>query len=129
MVHQHIGKVFYCCGNIQWVLTNSGGRGGAQKTGIIHPGRKVSVEIDAYEDPKFISTICSNDNEAKKMEWYTLAKVRGLNNVASNIILDDVLLYGGTAKQLLDYFRTVLDVLKHHCTILKVRNYKKFQDR
>ena len=63
------------------------------------------------------------------MEWYTLAKERGLKNVATNIILDDVLLYGGTAKQLLDYFRTVLDFLKHHCAILKVKTYKWFQDR
>ena len=38
-----------------------------------------------------------------------------------NIIVDDVLLYGRTAKQLLAYFITVLDVLKYHRNTLKPR--------
>ena len=48
-----------------------------------------------------------------QMEWDILSKERGLKTIATNIIFDDVLMYGRTAKQLLVYFRTVLDVLKH----------------
>ena len=40
---------------------------------------------------------------------------------ASKIIVDDVLLYGRTSENLLDYFRTVLDALKHHYTTLKIK--------
>ena len=47
----------------------------------------------------------------------------------SKIIVDDVLLYGRTADQLLAYFRTVLDVLKHHHTTLKLKKCKWFQDK
>ena len=45
---------------------------------------------------------------------------RGLKNVASKVIVDEVLLYGRTTEQLICYFRTVLDVLKHHITTLKL---------
>ena len=48
-----------------------------------------------------------------QMERDTLVKERGLKNVASKIIVDGVLLYGRTAEQLLDYFRTVLGVFKN----------------
>ena len=54
------------------------------------------------------------------MKFYTLAKQRGLKIFASNFIVDDVLLYGRTARQLLSYFITVLDVLKRHSTTLKL---------
>ena len=50
-------------------------------------------------------------------------------NVASKIIVDDVLLYGRTSGKLLVYFRTVFDVLKHHHTNLKLKKCKWFQDR
>ena len=40
-----------------------------------------------------------------------------------------MLLYGRTAKQLLDYFRAVLNVLKHHQATLKLKKCKWFQDR
>ena len=33
-----------------------------------------------------------------------------------------------TSKQLLAYFRTVLDILKHHRTTLEQKNCKRFQD-
>ena len=56
-----------------------------------------------------------------QMEWETLAKERGLKNVASKIIVGDVLLYGYTAEQILAYFRTVLDFLKHHRATLKLK--------
>ena len=62
-----------------------------------------------------------------KMEWDTLAEEFGLKNVASKIIVNDVLLYGHTADHILEYFRTVLDVLKHHCTTLKPKRCKCFQ--
>ena len=56
-----------------------------------------------------------------QMEWYTLAKQRGLKNVAQNNIVDDVLLYGRTAKQFLSYFRTFVNVLKHHRATIKLK--------
>ena len=59
-----------------------------------------------------------------QIKWYELSKERGLKNVASKIIVDDVLLYGRTAGQLLAYFKTVLDVLKHHHAIIKLKRCK-----
>ena len=49
--------------------------------------------------------------------------------VASKIIVDDVLLYGRTAEQLLDYFRTVLDVIKQHPATINSKKCTWFQDR
>ena len=63
------------------------------------------------------------------MERDTLSKEHGLKNVASKIIVDYMLLYGRTAKQLLDHFRTILEVLKHHRATLKLKRCKWFQDR
>ena len=62
--HRNTSKLFYCCGHIQWLLESSGRRGCAQKTGIIHPGRKSAVESDSYGGPKFSFNICINDDEA-----------------------------------------------------------------
>ena len=62
-------------------------------------------------------------------ECDTLAKECGLKKLAPKIIVDDVLLYGRTANQILAYFRTVLDFLKHHCATLKLKICKWFQDR
>ena len=45
------------------------------------------------------------------------------------IIVDDVLLYGCIADQLLASFRIVLNFLKHHCATLKLEKSKWFQDR
>ena len=64
-----------------------------------------------------------------KMEWDTLAKEHGLTNVASQIIVDDVLLYGCTDENILVYFRTVLGFLKHHIPTLKLKKCKWFQYR
>ena len=64
-----------------------------------------------------------------QMEWDSLAKERGLKNVPLEIIVYYVLLYGLTEKKLLVYFITVLFVLKHHHTTLKLENFKCFQDR
>ena len=52
-----------------------------------------------------------------------------MKSFASKIIVDDVLLYGRTATQLLAYFITVLDVLKHKPATLKLKRCKLFQDR
>ena len=52
-----------------------------------------------------------------------------MKNVASKVIVDDMLLYGITTRQLPSYFRTVLDVLKHHRATLKLKRCKWFQDR
>ena len=64
-----------------------------------------------------------------KMEGDTLAKERRFKSPTSIIIVDDVLLYGCTAEQLLNYFITVLDLLKHQHTTLKLKKCKCFQDR
>ena len=61
-----------------------------------------------------------------QMEWDTLAKEHSLKNIASNIIVDDMLLYELTAEQLLDYFIAVLDVLKHHRATLKLKSESGF---
>ena len=41
--------------------------------------------------------------------------------VASNIGYGDMLVYGRTSEHLLAYFRTVLDVLKHHYYTLNTK--------
>ena len=79
---------------------------------------------DLNADPEFVAMTMK-----LHMEWGTLAKERGLKIVASKIIFGDVLLYRRTSRQLLDYFRTVLDVLKHHWDTLKLKKCKWFQDR
>ena len=52
-----------------------------------------------------------------------------MKNVASKIIVDDVLLYGRTSDHLLVYFRTFMDVLKHHRATLELKTCKWFKDR
>ena len=64
-----------------------------------------------------------------KNEWDTVVKERGLKNVASTIIVDDVLLYGRTDEHIQAYFGTVIDVLKHDHSTLKMKEYKYFQDK
>ena len=44
---------------------------------------------------------------------------RGLKNLASKIIVDYVLLYVHISKHILEYFKTVLDVLKRYHTTIK----------
>ena len=56
-----------------------------------------------------------------QMEWDILATERGLKISASKIIVDDVSMYGRTAEQILDCFRTVMDVLKNHIITLKLK--------
>ena len=109
-------------------MASSGIRGVTRKTGILHPGQKLAVEGDDYGGPKCGSNIFINDDEST-YGWDTLSKERGLTNFASKIIVDGVLLYGRTSRQLLDYFITVLDVLKHHLSTLKLKKCKWFQDR
>ena len=103
-------------------------RGGLRKTGILHPGQKSVVESDAYGGPKCGSKICINDNEATYGMRYTSQRM-WFKNVASKIIVDDKLLYGHTDEQLLAYFRTVLDALRHHCAKINLKTRKWFQER
>ena len=56
-----------------------------------------------------------------QMQCNKLAKERALENFASNIFFDDVLLYVHTSKKILEYFRTVMDILKHHHVTLKLK--------
>ena len=74
-----------------------------------------------HEAPTFVAM-----NMELKMEWGTLAQERGLKMFVSKIIFDDVLMYGHTEGQILDCFRTVLYVLKHHCATLKLKKRKWF---
>ena len=53
-----------------------------------------------------------------KMEWDTLSKQQSLKNISSKII----------SEQLLAFFRTVLEILKHHRATLKLKKCKRFQD-
>ena len=66
------------------------------------------------------STFVSTMNKLK-MEWETLVKERGLKNVASEIIVDDVLLYGIKVKKLIEYFRTVMEILKHYRATINLK--------
>ena len=75
-------------------------------------------------DPTFVAMIVK-----LRIEWDNLAEERGLKKCIYKIIVDDVLLYGRTAGQLLAYFRTVLDVLKHHRVTKKLKKCKWFQER
>ena len=79
---------------------------------------------DLNLDQKFVAMIMK-----LQMEWYAIYKERDLKNAALNIIFDDVLLYGPTARQILAYFITVLDVLKHHRNTLKLKKCTRFKDR
>ena len=104
-------------------MAGSGRRVGARKTGILHPGWKAALESDAYGDQN-ASTIFVAMATKLYMEWDTLSKERGLKKFASKIIVVDVLLYGHTARQLIAYFRTFLDVLKHHRDTLRLKKCK-----
>jgi len=61
-------------------------------------------------------------------QWDTLAMDRGLSGISSKVIVDDVLLYGFTAGQLLKYFRAMLDILKHHRAMINLKKCKFFCD-
>ena len=55
-------------------MESNGVKVGAQNTDILHPGRKASVESDAYGGPKCSSNIFSND-EAKNTMGHTTVDV------------------------------------------------------
>ena len=85
---------------------------------------KVMLMGDLNASPTFVAMMMKLENE-----WYLQSKERGLKNVASKIIIDDVLLYGRTSKQLIVCFRTVLNFFKHHRATLELKMCKRFQDR
>ena len=78
------------------------------------------VEIDSYGGPKCRSKICNNDDEATNVMGHTI-QITWVEKCCLKNIVDDVLLYGRKSWQLLDYLRTVLDVLKQHHTTLKLK--------
>ena len=78
------------------------------------------MEGNSYGIPKSSSKICSNDDEATNV-------MDSLKHFSSKLIVDDVLLYWHTAKQLLEYFRTVLGVLKQHQDTLKLKSGNGFR--
>ena len=118
--------MFHLCGYGKWVSESSGRRGGALNNGILHPRHKAAVESDAYGGPKCGSNICRNDDEATDGMGHT-SEIMWFENFASAIIVDGVTLYGSTSEQLVDYFRTVLDVLKHHHATLKLKSKNDFR--
>ena len=109
-------------------MESIGRRVGTLKTGILHPKQKAAVESDSYGGPKCGSNILEMMMKLQ-IKWDTLSKEHGLINVSSKIIVDGVLLYGSTSRQLIAYFRTVLDVLKNHRAALKLKRCKWFQAR
>ena len=86
----------------------------------------MAVESDSYGGPKYSSNICSNDDEATDGMLNTSQRM-WFEKCCIKIISDDVLLYGRTAGQLLSYFRTVLDVLKHRQATLKLKSENGFR--
>ena len=56
-----------------------------------------------------------------RRKWNALAAERGVPHVGSQVIVDDVLLHGRTPEALLQYFRCVLEVLKHHRATLNLK--------
>ena len=98
---------------LQWnekiLLLSSVKRGGLQKTDMIHPIRKRRWKVmpigSLNADSMFVAMTMK-----LKMEWDILTKERGY-----------VLLYGSSTSQLVAYFRTVLDVLKHNRATLELK--------
>ena len=60
-------------------------------------------------------------------EWEQKAAARGLKNVGSKIIVDDVLLYAPTIEDSLAYFRIILEVLQHHRVTIKLKKCHFFE--
>ena len=83
---------------------------------------KVMPMGDLNVSPTFLATTMK-----LQTEWDTIAKECGLENFVSKCIVDYVLFYVCTPNQLLAYFRTVLDVLKHHRATLKTKKYNGFR--
>ena len=51
---------------------------------------------------------------------------QGIVKCRSKVIVDDMLVYGRDPDSLLQYFRVVLEVLKHHCATVKLQKCKLF---
>ena len=47
-----------------------------------------------------------------------------MENSSSKTIVDDLSLYGRTEEKLIEYFRTVLELMKHHHTTIKIKKRK-----
>ena len=96
-----------------------------RKTGIIHPRLKSVVESNACWGVKFSSWIFVNDYEATKGMVH-LCKGAQAQKLRFKNIVDSIFVYRSTSDQLLSYFRTVLDVLKHHRDTLNMKECKIF---
>ena len=55
------------------------------------------------------------------IKWTKLAKERGINGFERKVIVDNVLVYSHDPEPLLQYFRAVLNVLKHHQATIKLK--------
>eukprot|EP00957_Ditylum_brightwellii_P012153 917909-Ditylum_brightwellii.AAC.1 len=62
-------------------------------------------------------------------KWEKLATERKITGCGSKVIVDDVLVYGREKRNLLEYFRAVLDVLKHHRATINLKKCKWFHER
>jgi hypothetical protein len=60
-------------------------------------------------------------------KWDEAARLQGIPNAGSKVIVDDVLLYAETAETLLAYFRCFLDVLKEHRATINLSKCKWFR--
>ena len=61
--------------------------------------------------------------------WEGLARGHDIQHCRAKVIIDDVLLYGWDPLTLLKYFRSVLDVLKEHRAMVKLKKCKWFRNR
>ena len=59
-------------------------------------------------------------------KWDRLVDEQGIEKCGSKVIVDNVLVFGRDPDSLLWYFRVVLEVLKHHCTTVKLQKCKWF---
>ena len=57
-------------------------------------------------------------------EWEALALERGIKDCGSKVIVADVLVYDRYQEQLLQYFQTVLEILKHYWVTIDLKKCK-----
>ena len=65
---------------------------------------------------------------ALQKKWNKLAEEGKIECCGSKVIVDDVILYGWAPASLLQYFRAVLEILKHHRAMIKLQKCKWFHE-
>ena len=106
---------------MQWLLTSCGRRRGTIKSGVLHPIHRVVVKGDSYWVIKHSYNIRFNYYESTKAMAH-ISKGAQTGRCSIKILVDGVFLYGHISEQLLECFRTVLGILKHHSDTLKMKD-------